>query len=471
MMSPHNTDLGSSLLRNSLTRLCSKLENRAELEMVKLDNLINSANGNTEISQERISTLINLKDNLDRVLYHAKTHAIEDIVFAYRSLKNGDKDSVVLLNEEQIVFFIQRQRYRGESFAEEIASYLAKTFNTFAPLNILKRELSDMSPIDFGPLKIGLSEEVAVIDSAFTQGNMTAFDDLIKCINVSKKVTTKWYTDPCYHNITEAIAEYDFGSFFYLYPRINNPEVREIKEESDAIINTTKEIYKSLIDSGDITDFEALYNILDGAADSTESSLAAILEQIQALRDKSKSTLYSAYNTIYNTIVEQLKASEDGKVIEVPKSRIGELTNSDRVLRPPRFTGEKGERAFRILFDNLNMVCIEETTYKNFAGLFRCLPSEQEPTSYSKIKWIAKNGVRSLQCFLEALYRPANNVHADLNKQALSRIFVVDPNKELKLSNNPLYCWGKNKPINFENSQEQDIMAFLDIINNALNKA
>ena len=469
MMSPHNTDLGSSLLRNSLTRLCSKLENRAELEMVKLDNLINSADGNTEIPQERISTLINLKENLDHVLYYAKTNAIEDIVLAYGHLKNGNKDSVVLLNEEQIVFFIQRQRYRGETFAEEIASYLAKSFNTFAPLNILRRELDDMSPIDFGPLKIGLSEEVAVIDSAFTQGNITVFDDLIKCINVSKKVTTKWYTDPCYHVITEAIAEYDFGSFFYLYPRIDNSERIAIIKESDAITNSIIETYNKLIDSG--LDSEALYKsiISNGTTNFTELSpdLAAIREQIQALRDKSDSKVYSAYNKI----VELLKASDDGKVIEVPKSRIGELTNSDRVLRPPRFIGEKGERAFRILFDNLNKVCIEETTYENFAGLFRCLPSGQEPTSYSKIKWIAKNGVRSLQCFLEALYRPANNIHADLNKQALSRIFVVDPNKELKLSNNPLYCWGKNKPIIFENSQEKDIMAFLDIINYALNKA
>ena len=146
----------------------------------------------------------------------------------------------------------------------------------------------------------------------------------------------------------------------------------------------------------------------------------------------------------------------------------GKLTPANRVNRPPRFSGDRGERAFQKLYNELNNVFIENTSYENFAGLFRCLPPEQEPTSYYKIRWIAPKGVRSLQYFIEALYRPTNNSHATLDKQALSRIFVIDSNKELKLSNNPLYCWGKQKPIDFNNPQEKEIMAFISIINKVL---
>ena len=214
--------------------------------------------------------------------------------------------------------------------------------------------------------------------------------------------------------------------------------------------------------------------------ENTYYSNSTLVELNNSLNAKEHLFTKNEYNAIIgsetdtvNNQAEELPTPDNNSAFvfepeSTARSEDGKLTPANRVNRPPRFSGDRGERAFQKLYNELNNVFIEKTSYENFAGLFRCLPPEQEPTSYYKIRWIAPKGVRSLQYFIEALYRPTNNSHATLDKQALSRIFVIDSNKELKLSNNPLYCWGKQKPIDFNNPQEKEIMAFISIINKVL---
>lgn len=175
---------------------------------------------------------------------------------------------------------------------------------------------------------------------------------------------------------------------------------------------------------------------------------------------------------------EPLRSVEDTSNIYIEKTDTpiltnGELARKNRVGRPPRFYGEKGERAFQLLFKQMNHVYIEDTTYENFAGLFSCLPQELEPTSYSKIKWISDGGEKSLKCFLEALYRPANNALAELpKKSALSNIFFTKTKSTIDLSDNPVYCWKRGRrAIDFNNPEEKKIMTFLGIISTVLNQA
>lgn len=471
MMSINNTDSGCKMLYGSLTRLASKLEARADIEMVKLDNLINSANNNSEIPKERISTLKNLKEDLDHVLSYVKTNAIDNIVYAYKKIKNGNDGAEVLLNEEQIIFFIQRQRDRGDNFAKEIASFLAKSFNTFAPLDVLRRERTDFALIDFGNMKMKLSEEVTAIDSAFSQGNMSAFDDLIKCITVSKKATTKWYEDPCYFAITDAMTKYDFGAFCYLYPKTEKSQVlTQIKSASVSVEASIAEMKRIL---------------------STEISqnYSKLLEQLQELPDITESSpefvkLYKLYPTVINKHLEstdytpelemlqaQLASLKKEEQEEVPVSSARKLTIENKVPKPPRFIGEKGERAFKLLYNRLDNNYIEGTTYENFAGLFRCLPQELVPQSFSKIKWISRKGERGLQYFIEALYRPADDELASLDKAGLSKLFYTESKETLNLGLKSLYCWGKNKSIDAEHPQEHEIQSFLKIITEVLKEA
>ena len=149
--------------------------------------------------------------------------------------------------------------------------------------------------------------------------------------------------------------------------------------------------------------------------------------------------------------------------IEVSTEESRTIPKSYRVTRPPRFKGDLGERAFRRLFDLMKDVYFECDSSENFTGLFRC-PPDEEIEFYTMIDWIHDDGITGLQCFIEALYRSDEYAIAPaIPKGKLSSIFLVNGVRK-KLSNNPLYCWGKDKHIINDKDQEKRIRKYLELI-------
>ena len=149
--------------------------------------------------------------------------------------------------------------------------------------------------------------------------------------------------------------------------------------------------------------------------------------------------------------------------IEVPTKDSRSVSKSYRVTRPPKFEGKLGERAFRRLYDQMNDVYFECESPENFTGLFRC-PANEEIDIYTKIDWIHDDGITGLQCFIEALYRSDEFAKAPaIPKSKLSSIFLVNGIRK-KLSNNSLYCWGKNKHLIPNHDHEKKIREYLKLI-------
>jgi hypothetical protein len=111
----------------------------------------------------------------------------------------------------------------------------------------------------------------------------------------------------------------------------------------------------------------------------------------------------------------------------------------------------------------MNDVYFECESPENFTGLFRC-PANEEIDIYTKIDWIHDDGITGLQCFIEALYRSDEFAKAPaIPKSKLSSIFLVNGIRK-KLSNNSLYCWGKNKHLIPNHDHEKKIREYLKLI-------
>lgn len=139
----------------------------------------------------------------------------------------------------------------------------------------------------------------------------------------------------------------------------------------------------------------------------------------------------------------------------------------DRMDRPLQYLGEESETAFQRLYRKMNGGYFNCSSLENFTGLFKC-PADNTMESYTRIDWIHSSGIRGLLCFLEALYRPNDNVPSNLNRAIASRVFLVK-GKEKNLGKNLLYCWGDGKTVDKRHPQEKRIQEFLELIKGTKN--
>ena len=378
-----------------------------------------------EQAKEREQNLNSFIENLAAFIEHAPSIFVLDAVFRYAERKKfydvatlDDTKGVGILSPSEMVTFLSELHAANQSLCNAFLEHWSKHYEITLFRDSFKAK-ETQSATEYLTGMHGGSSAFAIEVTSASKGlyNICSFVEAVDhCLESCRKIDQKYYV-----------------------------------KWSDVLIPQPKELSNDYYSS---TNHDRLNNSL--AAKRHMFTINEFNAIVADEKDLSEEQVENMSNYASDTPVTRL----DGSVHTETVKR--ELTGKDRANRPPLFAGEKGEDAFRRLHEKMNNIYFE-TTYENFAGLFRCIPQELDSGFYRPIKWLGK--IRDLQYFIEALYRRNEDEPApDLNKSGLSKIFsIMNEGKEqcdLDLGKNTLRCWGPQGKITPEDRQEKKIRTF-----------
>lgn len=209
------------VLGGILSRHVDKLIDRASERSQRLADVISSA-GEAADKQGIVKELAFLKRTMDTLSVQVRTNAIPTILLNYADCLLHPTP-IVLPSKSQVAWFFLRQReLRGDSFANDIASFLSRECGTLEPMTLMEIDMQEAknASFDFGAKQVELSEAVDALERAFKGGsiNMGTVDDLQKCLRVSNSVSKDIFTAANYQRFAEFQTEFGVGGALWCLP-------------------------------------------------------------------------------------------------------------------------------------------------------------------------------------------------------------------------------------------------------------